>query len=65
MRTLWCAELIQTAPNLLDFLTAIGIKVEDDLTVGDDELSDATIYRLAQANGYYIGADVTLATWAE
>lgn len=41
-------------------LAAMGINVEEDPTVGADELSDVSIYRLAHAHGYYIGADVSV-----
>jgi hypothetical protein len=40
-------------------LAEIGIKVEENATVADDELSDSTIYSMAARHGYWIAADVT------
>jgi hypothetical protein len=51
---------VDCAGKLRDRLAEIGIKVEEDATVGDDELSDGSIYRLAEANGYNIAADVSV-----
>ena len=51
--------VIPPSSGLQALLTRIGINVETDLTVADDELADGSIYRLANAHGYYIGADVT------